>query len=96
MPPLPPSLPSSRPTALAGRPPLVTTVTSTALAAGLPQGSAQATTQTHPALSEPPLGAPAVPSGLNAASGAGGASVLPPSEPSMLFFAFSEAHTALL
>ena len=44
-------------------------------ATGLPQGSAQATTQTHPALSEPPLGAPAVPSGLNAASGAGGASV---------------------
>ena len=41
----------------------------------LPQGSAQATAQTHPALPEPPLGAPAVPSGLNAASGAGGASV---------------------
>ena len=39
------------------------------------QGSAQATAQTHPALPEPPLGAPAVPSGLNAASGAGGASV---------------------
>ena len=39
------------------------------------QGSAQATAQTQPALPEPPLGAPAVPSGLNAASGAGGASV---------------------
>ena len=62
------------------------------------QGSTQATAQPHPALPEPPQGAPAVPSGLNVASGAGGASrsnsLLP--EPSTLFFAFRSTHYAPL
>ena len=79
MPPLSHPLASSRPTALARRPPCHHRhLHRLALTAALPPKAARQHRHTpHLALSEPPRGAPAVPSKLNesVASGAGGASL---------------------